>query len=152
MCDRRMQHEGYFPWRSKGPSFPWCRSVRHFDAPLEHRISDRTCSKFSHEFGRPNVFTLSCSARARAEAARRAACHVRAAFSGARGCQAACRRPIYSCTRGFSPGRKPGAASFSVELGGLWLVLRVRHVKLRHFQFRNIVLSITDELFQIGIA
>ena len=29
----------------------------------------------------------------RAEAERRGACYVRAAFSGARGCQAACRRP-----------------------------------------------------------
>ena len=54
----------------------------------------------------------------RAEAARRAACHVRAANSGARGCQAACRLPNYDCTRGFSPGPKPGAASFTVVLDG----------------------------------
>ena len=76
--------------------------------------------------------TLSCSAKgARAEAARRGDCPVRASISGARGCQAACRRPYYYCTRGFSPGPKPGAASFSVKLGrAFWKDFQYKRTKL----------------------
>src|SRR5690349_915182 len=52
----------------------------------------------------------------RAEAERNAGCTFAPRSAAREDCQAACRRPNMTCTRGFSPDPKPGAVNFSVEL------------------------------------
>src|SRR5690349_18754071 len=61
-------------------------------------------------------FPLSCSAKAHVPKPRGTPAARSRRNAAREDCQAACRPPHYDCPRGFSPGTKPGAANFSVEL------------------------------------